>query len=303
MDDKLEADELSLELDIDEAEHLQSIHEKYIDLLRLANDGAVLSGEISAEACKGLLVTNQVMILAMLILKIVEQVRTAIRGILCGHYSAVPVLLRSALDSISVLHLVSNNERQFRIWILLSYIDQEQLKVDDRAAKKLRKVFVSKARVSYDSLISDDPHLRPVTGLINEFNAHVHPDVFGIFERAGVQASLEEILGYSIRQAIAISEGDPVKALKIVDLKEKHQIISKVPQSGDTETVIFGPGLIEERLLDHYSQVAHAATHHLFDIVEHLFVEYVSNSTRKKGLAWHKASMKEFDIQLGRQKC
>ncbi len=49
MDDKLEADELSLELDIDEAEHLHSIHEKYIDLLRLANEGAVLSGEISAE--------------------------------------------------------------------------------------------------------------------------------------------------------------------------------------------------------------------------------------------------------------
>ena len=88
-----------------------------------------------------------------------------------------------------------------------------------------------------------------------------------------------------------------------MNLKEKHQIFNKVPQSGDTETIIFGPGLVEERLLDHYSQVAHSATHHLFDIVEHLFVENVSNSTRKKGLAWHEVSMKEFDIQRGWQKC
>ena len=302
MDDEHQDDEVVFELDTDEAQHLQSVPQKYIDLLRLTNEGAVLCDVMAAESCEGLSITNRQMILSILVLKIVEQIRTAIRSILLGHYSAVPVLLRSVLDSISVLLLVGNNEHQFKIWIFLSYIEQERLEADKDMVKTLRNDFASAARLAYENLLSDDSHLipddprlKPVSSLIIEFNAHVHPDIFGIFERARVQVSLEEILGLSVKQALAISRGDPIEALKIIDFKEKSQFRDNVSQATNMETSIFGLGIIEEALVDHYSEVIHAATHHLFDIVKKFFGEGCSGSLRKQGCKWHELSMKEFD--------
>lgn len=293
--DNIPDDEINLELDPDEARHLQSLPEKYIVRLRLTNEGAVLSQKLSGEACKDFYVTDSKMILTMLVLKIAEQTRITIKGILLGYYSAVPVLLRSVLDSISVLRLISSDERQLKIWILLSYIDKEKIEIEDKNIKKLRKEFASKARLAYDSLISDDPHLKPVTDLVNEFNAHVHPDIFGVFERTGIQIDVKEILGDSIRQALLHAHGDPNDAIKLLDIEQKNQYGNRSSKSTSSEKVIFGSGLLEEELVDHYSQVAHAAIHHTFDMVDDLFGRYVSKSTKKDGNEWHERSMAEFE--------
>lgn len=297
MGEELEHDPTQLSLDEDEAQHLSSIPKEYRQLLDLTSEGALIVSDMAAEACQDVRVADpHRSILPMLVLKAVEQLRLAVWGIRLGHYSSVPVLLRVALDSIAVLHMVGTSKEQFKTWTFLGYVRGERLEANPKAVEGMSRGLMYRARHSYDKLLSEDPHLRPVSELIRGFNAHVHPDMLGLFERAGVRVSLQEILGDSIRQALETCNGDPVEALKLVELREKYSPGKRMEQHTDIGAKEYGAGLVEEELLHHYSQVVHAAAHHLFDIVDHLLAKYASGPTVKDGKAWHTRSMEGFEL-------
>lgn len=284
-----------LDLDWDEAEHLRSIPEGCARLLVMANEGALISMELAAHACQGVNATSQQALQAMLTLKAADHLRLAATGLLIGYYNSAPVLLRTALDCVGTLWLISKSYDQFKRWALLTNLNGEELEVDADAIERMRRKFTADARYAYDRLLSEDPHVRPVSDLVREFNAHVHPGVFGLLERAGIPASLEEILGDSVRDALKTAEGDPEKALKLLKLKEKFSPLRRQSPEQGVELKPFGAGLVESDLLESFSQIVHASAHHLYDISEHLFGDYAPAELAKIGAEWHKHSLEEFE--------
>ena len=287
---------VALDLDPDEAEHLQSVPEACARLLVMANEGAIISMELAAHACQGIDATSRQALLAMLTLKAADHLRLAATGLLMGYYNSAPVLLRTALDCIGILHLVSKSQHRFKTWVLLTHVDGEELEVDMVAIERIRRKLQADARYAYDRLLSEDPHVRPVSELVRDFNAHVHPGVFGLLERAGIPASLEDILGNAVRDALKTAGGDPEKALKLLRLREKFwPLEAGRPKQGE-ESKPFGAGLVEGELLDRYSQIVHAAAHHLYDVSEYLFGKSAPAELAKVGMEWHKHSLNEFEL-------
>jgi len=82
--------------------------------LYLANKGAVLAVALSAQAYQGIKVNSGQALLSMLTMKAADHLRLATTALSSGHYYSVPILLRSALDSIGVLCLTSRNDSELK---------------------------------------------------------------------------------------------------------------------------------------------------------------------------------------------
>jgi hypothetical protein len=292
MDNSHKSDKTNLDLDLDEVEHLRLIPNEWINLLKLTDRGTVIILNMTVDSCPYFGTTNQRMILCMFILKTIEQLRAAIRGIMFGHYSAVLVLLRSTLDSVSVIHLISRNERHFKIWLLLNCIYHEKLEVDKNAANKLKSEFNAKVRQSYDALFSSVSSLTPVTDLMNKFNPHIHSDVFSLFDRVGGQKTSREVID-DVKQALSISGEDPLQALKLLNFAQEPQ--KEAIQPYEESETSFGAGFPDKKLLARYSPMVHYATHCLYEIVEYLFGDELTDSFHKDCLAWYELSKKELE--------
>ena len=281
-----------LELDPFEESHFRSVPAEYVDLLLLTKNGTLICTDLAVEGCQQVAVRKGVY--ALLAFKAADHLRLATNGLLLGYYHSVPVLLRVALDSIGALLLVTRSASQFRRWALISHPDIESLTTDVDGVDRLRRQFTGAARSAYNRLVSEDPHVRPVSDLVTKFNSHVHPGVVGLLEHAGLSASLEEVLDEAVSEAFQNAEGDILQALKLLELKAKHSPGRSRRRDVDDEKGALGPGILQPALLDEYAQVVHSATHHLYDIAEYLFGKSLPRESAQRNDAWHNWSLSVF---------
>ncbi len=263
--------------------------------LYLANKGAVLAVALSAQAYQGIKVNSGQALLSMLTMKAADHLRLATTALSSGHYYSVPILLRSALDSIGVLCLTSRNDSDLKRWAFLTNASDREPSVDPAQLREMRAEFYTRARSAYDSLLSQDRHVQPVRDIIREFNAHVHPGLEGLLEIAGIPLELDELLGVEVAKVLATAQGDLNKAVGLLDLAGQYsRPKTRLKPISEKETRDFDFGYLDEGLMDDYSSMLHAATHHLLDIADFIFRGRAPAELKKAVKEWRTRSLSAF---------
>ena len=263
--------------------------------LYLANKGAVLAVALSAQAYQGIRVNSGQALLSMLTMKAADHLRLATNALSSGHYYSVPILLRSALDSIGVLCLTSRNDSELKRWAFLTYVSDREPSVDPAQLRETRAEFYTRARSAYDGLLSQDRHVQPVRDIIREFNAHVHPGLEGLLEIAGIPLELDELLGVEVAKVLATAQGDLNKAVGLLDLAGQYsRPKTRLKPISEKETRDFDFGYLDEGLMDDYSSMLHAATHHLLDIADFIFRGRAPAKLKKAVKEWRTRSLSAF---------
>lgn len=263
--------------------------------LYLANKGAVLAVALSAQAYQGIRVNSGQALLSMLTMKAADHLRLATNALSSGHYYSVPILLRSALDSIGVLCLTSRNDSELKRWAFLTYVSDREPSVDPVQLREMRAEFYTRARSAYDGLLSQDRHVQPVRDIIREFNAHVHPGLEGLLEIAGIPLELDELLGVEVAKVLATAQGDLNKAVGLLDLAGQYsRPKTRLKPISEKEVRDFDFGYLEEGLMDDYSSMLHAATHHLLDIADFIFRGRAPAELKKAVKEWRTRSLSAF---------
>lgn len=281
----------------------RSAQQSYAERLYLANEGTSIAGALSTQAYPGTQTDSRLALLSMLTLKVADHLRLAMTALSSGYYYSVPILLRSALDSIGVLCLTSQDYKELKKWAFLTYVSGRELGVDPIQLREMRSDLYSKARSSYDSLLSKDPHVHPVKELIWEFNIHVHPGLEGLLEIIGIPLELDELLGVEAGKVLKIAEGDLNKAVELLGLAGRRS--QSKPRQGPiakTEAGVSELGYLNEDLLDYYSSVLHAATHHLLELADYTFGSSASPELVKALKEWQARSSHAFKAHKRQQR-
>lgn len=273
----------------------RSAQQSYAQRLYLANEGTSIAGALSTQVYQGTQSDSRLALLSMLALKIADHLRLAMTALSSGYYYSVPILLRSALDSIGVLCLTSRDNKELKKWAFLTYLSAGEPGVDPIQLREIRAEFYSKARFSYDSLLSKDPHVQPVKELVWEFNTHVHPGLEGLLEIMGIPLELDELLGVEADKVLKMAEGDLNKAVELLGLVSKRSR-SKSRPVAKTRAGISELGSPNEDLLDYYSSILHAATHHLLELADYTFGSSASPELAKALKEWQAKSSYAFKV-------
>ena len=266
--------------------------------LYLAGEGAILAVALSTEATQATKINSRRALLSMLTLKTADHLRLAGTALSEGHYYSAPILLRSALDSIGVLCITSRDERELKNWVFLTYVSTIDKGLDAIRLREMRSDFYARARTAYDGLLSSDSHIQPVRQLIWDFNVHVHPGLEGLLEIANFPLELDELLGVEVRKVLDIAQGDLDRAIGLLGLvtkKLKPKKRKEPPPSapaGSKQPPQFGT--FNEDLLDSYSGVLHAATHHLVELAAFVFKDSAPASVMQAAADWNAASQAQF---------
>jgi hypothetical protein len=232
----------------------------------------------------------------MLTLKTADHLRLAGTALSDGHYYSAPILLRSALDSIGVLCITSREEKELKKWVFLTYVSTIEKGLDAIRLREMRSDFYARARTAYDGLLSSDSHVQPVRQLIWDFNVHVHPGLEGLLEIVDFPLELDELLGIEIRKVLDIAQGDLDRAIDLLGLANSKLKPKKRP-APSTPTGAGQPaqyGTFNEDVLDSYSGVLHAATHHLVELAAYIFKDSASASIMQAATEWNVRSQTQF---------
>jgi len=266
--------------------------------LYLAGEGALIAVALSTEAAQTTKANSRQALLSMLTLKIADHLRLTGTALSSGHYYSVPILLRSALDSIGVLCITSRDERELKNWVFLTYVSTIEKGLDAIRLREMRSDFYTRARTAYDGLLSSDSHVQPVRQLIWDFNIHVHPGLEGLLEIVDFPLELDELLGVEVRKVLDMAQGDLDRALGLLGLITKKSKPNK--RKGPAPSTPAGTrqppqfGTFNEDVLDSYSGVLHAATHHLVELTAYIFKDSSPASVMQAAAAWNARSLAQF---------
>jgi hypothetical protein len=264
--------------------------------LFLAGEGALIAVALSTEATRATKAKSRQALLSMLTLKTADHLRLAGTALSEGHYYSAPILLRSALDSIGVLCITSREEKELKKWVFLTYVSTIEKGLDAIRLREMRSDFYARARTAYDGLLSSDSHVQPVRQLIWDFNVHVHPGLEGLLEIVDFPLELDELLGVEVRKVLDIAQGDLDRAIELLGLVNKKSKPRKRPApsapAGAGQPAQYGT--FNEDVLDSYSGVLHAATHHLVELSAFIFKDSAPASVMQAAAEWNARSQAQF---------
>jgi len=266
--------------------------------LYLAGEGALIAVALSTEATQTTKLDSRQALLSMLTLKIADHLRLTGTALSSGHYYSVPILLRSALDSIGVLCVTSRDERELKNWVFLTYVSTIDKGLDAIRLREMRSDFYARARTAYDGLLSSNSHVQPVRQLIWDFNVHVHPGLEGLLEIVDFPLELDELLGVDVRKVLDMAQGDLNRAIGLLGLVSKKSKPKKrkgpAPSAPASARQPAQFGIFNEDVLDSYSRVLHAATHHLVELTAYIFKDSAPSSVMQAAVAWNARSQAQF---------
>jgi hypothetical protein len=264
--------------------------------LYLAGEGALIAVALSTEATRATKAKSRQALLSMLTLKTADHLRLAGTALSDGHYYSAPILLRSALDSIGVLCITSREEKELKKWVFLTYVSTIEKGLNAIRLREMRSAFYARARTAYDGLLSSDSHVQPVRQLIWDFNVLVHPGLEGLLEIVDFPLELDELLGVEVRKVLDMAQGDLDRAIGLLELVSKKSKPRKRPApsapAGTGQPAQYGT--FNENVLDSYSGVLHAATHHLVELSAYIFKDSAPAGVMQAAADWNARSQVQF---------
>jgi hypothetical protein len=269
--------------------------------ISLANKGTTVAWALASTAIERNKTPSDIILLSILAQKIADHLNLAATALESGHFFSVPILLRSALDSIGVLYYTSQNQLELKKWAFLTYSDFHAHNVDPVQLREIRTDFYTRARSSYDSLLSGGSQSQPVKDLIREFNAHVHPGVEGLLDIVDIHLELKQLLGSEVPKALEMAGGDLNKMFNLLDItnqssKKRHKNrkkSSKYDRQKKSTKRDLSAAYPNHDILDYYTSLLHATTHHLVDIACLIFCERATREIILSLNEWQIISLRE----------
>lgn len=253
----------------------------------LAKEGVSVVAAICNQATQGERPEGRHILLSMLALKVADHLRLSAHAISSGYFYSAPILLRGALDSIGVLCSTARDPKEFKKWVFLTYMKGNEPGFDPIQLREIRTEFYTRARSAYDNLLSSDANAQPVRELIWSFNIHVHPGLEGLMEIVSAPIKLDELLGVEMKKVLELADGDINRAIDFIGLSsDKPKKQPKTKETPANEAEESPQGRFNEEILDSYSSILHAATHHLVELTAFTFKEAIAKELLQAANDW-----------------
>ncbi|MBI2867568.1 MAG: hypothetical protein HYX97_04460 [Chloroflexi bacterium] len=290
------------QLDSDEGEHLSQIEDKaLLERLGLINAGARLAATLAVRVCERPKASSREVLLGLLVIRAADQLRVTAMSLTLGHYHSVPLLLHAAVDTLSTLHHAASSPKRLKTWALLSSLRGDERGIDAQATEKLRGRFHTEAREAYDALLAKDADQLPVLEAMRGFNREPVPVVDRLYETLAVSPRLKDVFEEKTLRVLQGPRRDLEKALASLELRPSFKpsiLAQELPEGVREEDLVMAQGVLyNEDLLDHYVQIAHVATHHLYLLAEANFKRGSDAALVKAGAQWLERSQARLPAQ------